>query len=227
MTDSAPIAYPTGGGAYPTKATPVIPAAPVPAANVITDAPATIEPVETEQPKFFALKPVTKVEPLVESELAVEEVAQPEELVFEVHTNELETQLEPDYEFDISSSLTREPQTNAIVLPSIPDVLTSGESLTNAGEIVLTGSIPLPVTGSSDVAEIADETDELDASGAGHASFAPVRAPSVINSKAQLGILPSRRRRSQGQLMAMLTLSIMIITVGALYIMAAALGVLK
>jgi hypothetical protein len=46
-----------------------------------------------------------------------------------------------------------------------------------------------------------------------------------MNSKAGVGTIPNKHRRTSGQLMAMLTLGLLIITVGSLYIMAAALGV--
>jgi len=133
--------------------------------------------------------------------------------------------------FEISPSLTREPQTNSIVLDEIPDALTISDIVTDAGQILATGSIELPtLTGEITVVSdspSADQADLLDSASVTISTVAPVRAPSVINSKAQLGVLPSKRRKNQGQLMAMLTLSVMIVTVGTLYVMAAMLGFIK
>jgi len=230
MAEITPVPYPSAGFAYPV-------ARPVPAfapAQRLESAVETEPKAEAEialpalpessgqtaaaPPKFFPLVPtktskfVSTSEPVVEAEV--------------VETSE---QLESP--FNISSSLTREPQTNSIVLDQIPDALTAGEIFTDAGQILNTGSIELPtLTGEVNIVSDspdADRADLLDSASVTISTVAPVRAPSVINSKAQLGVMPSKRRRNQGQLMAMLTLSMLIVTVGALYAMAAILGIVK
>ncbi len=158
-----------------------------------------------------------------------------DEIEVDVDNNVVPTAVEPaellESPFDISSSLTREPQTNSIVLDEIPDALTSSDILMDAGQILATGSIELPtLTGEIKIVSDspnADIADDLDSASVTISTVAPVRAPSVINSKAQLGVLPSKRRKNQGQLMAMLTLAIMIVTVGTLYAMASILGFIK
>ena len=246
MTENEPVPYPSAGFAYPV-------ARPVPAFAQATPVELVAEPVAVEAPmaqpepevfatespaapqKFFPLIPTQTskfVSPQQQAptiETAVEPVAEEpnaapsDEQVYEP------AQIESP--FDISSSLTREPQTNSIVLDQIPDALTDGDIFTDAGQILNTGSIELPtltgeVTIVSDSPE-ADQADLLDSASVTISSVAPVRAPSVINSKAQLGVLPSKRRKNQGQLMAMLTLAIMIVTVGTLYAMAAIMGFIK
>jgi hypothetical protein len=219
-----------------------------------------IDPQQVEKPKFFPLVPTETSkfvsQPSVEAYPAQAQEAQavpaqpetvasaqPEvaqDLVFAEAASESLVEVEEvtspedqlvESPFDISSSLNREPQTNSIVLDQIPDALTVSDIITDAGQILATGSIELPtltgeVTIVSDSPE-ADQADLLDSASVTISTVAPVRAPSVINSKAQLGVLPSKRRKSQGQLMAMLTLSIMIVTVGTLYAMAAILGFIK
>jgi hypothetical protein len=184
------------------------------------------------------VEPISEVAPEPELEVAPESISEPDaawapidKIADDMHieVDELPA-TEVENLFDISPSLTPEPQTNSIVLDSIPDVLTSSETFSDAGEILVTGSIELP-TLTGEVALVnespeADTADALDSASVTISTVAPVRAPSVVNSKAQLGVLPSKRRRSQGQLMAMLTLGLLIITVGTLYVMASILGII-
>lgn len=250
MSDNQPVAYPSLGAAYPVNqaAYPVAP--PVPAFK-----PAEVfEPIEQKTevsaPKFFPLVPTDTskfvsqdaapvAEPVSQtvSEPIVAPVVEPEtawapfdEFAAQIELEE-ESAVEAENLFEISPSLTHEPQTNSIVLDTIPDVLTSSETFSDAGEILITGSIELP-TLTVEVPLVnespeADSADALDSASVTISTVAPVRAPSVINSKAQLGVLPSKRRRSQGQLMAMLTLGLLIITVGTLYVMASILGIIE
>jgi len=235
MTENAPVPYPSAGFAYPV-------ARPVPAFPQAAPAHQVAEPIAVETPmaqpeaEVFATEAPPapqKFFPLVPTQSSKFVSEQPI-----VEAPNVEPIVEPSYEpaqlespFDISSSLTREPQTNSIVLDQIPDALTDGDIFTDAGQILNTGSIELPtltgeVTIVSDSPE-ADQADLLDSASVTISSVAPVRAPSVINSKAQLGVLPTKRRKNQGQLMAMLTLAIMIVTVGTLYAMAAITGFIK
>ncbi len=248
MSDNQPVAYPSLGAAYPVKngAYPVAP--PVPAFTPV-EVTEPVEPVEVivapveqaevlSSPKFFPLVP-TQTSKFVSNDAApvAEPLTEPEGAwaPFDQVAEEIELEeaaaVEAENLFDISPSLTHEPQTNSIVLDSIPDVLTSSEAFSDSGEILVTGSIELP-TLTGEVALVnespeADSADALDSSSVTISTVAPVRAPSVINSKAQLGVLPSKRRRSQGQLMAMLTLGLLIVTVGTLYVMASILGIIK
>lgn len=168
-----------------------------------------------------------KVEGQAVIEAAIQETVVEAEMVESFAAVELD-QVTPD-EFEISSSLTPEPQTSSIVLQEVPDALLAGEIVTETGEVLVTGSIELPaITGELAVVSEspdADRADETDSSSLNLTTVAPVRAPAVMNSKASVGTIPNKHRRTSGQLMAMLTLGILIITVGSLYIMAAALGV--
>ena len=261
MNESAPVPYPTASFAYPIAKqeagfAPPVPAfaaepaptqepvaveSPSPASSTVSEqSVAQSEPLSS-QTKFFPLVPVetSKFVGIGVIDEAVEpKTIQDEELTNETSAPQVEVQSplvndanEIESPFDISSSLTREPQTNSIVLDEIPDALTSADIFTDAGQILTTGSIELPtLTGEIKIVSDspnADISDDLDSASVTISTVAPVRAPSVINSKAQLGVLPSKRRKNQGQLMAMLTLAIMIVTVGTLYVLAAILGIIK
>ncbi len=261
MSESAPVPYPTASFAYPVAKPEAAFAPPVPAfapESAPTQEPVAIESPSTaastfiEQPiaqpeplpaqsKFFPLVPVEtskfvgsgvidaagEPKKIQDNEL-IDETVEPQ---VEARSPLVNDSIEIESPFDISSSLTREPQTNSIVLDEIPDALTSADIVTDAGQILATGSIELPtLTGEIKIVSDspnADIADDLDSASVNISTVAPVRAPSVINSKAQLGVLPSKRRKNQGQLMAMLTLAIMIVTVGTLYALAAILGIIK
>lgn len=214
-----PIPYPTLGAAYPTAPKPI------PKVELAAPIPAAVAQPQEEQ-KFFPLVPTSNSKYVAAT---TTDVWSPEE-VTEEETAPATPTLE-NYEFDISPSLTPEPQTNSIVIEQIPDALLTGEIVTDSGEILKTGSIELPsITGEISIiteSRAADKADSVDSANLGHSTVAPVRAPAVVNSQARIGALPSKHRRTSGQLMAMLTLAVLIVTVGSLYVMASVLGVIK
>jgi hypothetical protein len=145
---------------------------------------------------------------------------------------ELEETASSTLEFELSPSLIREPQTNTIVIQPV-DPLASGSIITDAGEIVLTGSIELPpITGGIEIVSLPDE-NKADASLADDfaenyvSSIAPVRASGVMNSRARESVLPIKNRRGESQAVLLGVTSILMVTVGALLIAAFWLGVLK
>jgi hypothetical protein len=257
MAEVTPVPYPSAGFAYPVaRPVPAFAPAQRLESAVETEPKAEAEialpalpessgQTAAEPPKFFPLVPtktskfVSTSEPVVQNVVAPKVEQETAQLVAPVDESKslsvepeiAETSEQLESPFNISSSLNREPQTNSIVLDQIPDALTAGEIFTDAGQILNTGSIELPtLTGEVNIVSDspdADRADLLDSASVTISTVAPVRAPSVINSKAQLGVLPSKKRRNQGQLMAMLTLSILIVTVGTLYAMAAILGIVK
>ncbi len=137
-------------------------------------------------------------------------------------------------EFELSPSLILEPQTNTIVIQPV-DPLAAGSIITDAGEIVLTGSIELPVlptTGSITIISIpevnsADDSLAEDFAENYVSSIAPVRASGVMNSRARESVLPIKNRRGESQSVLLGVTSILMVTVGALLIAAFWLGVLK
>lgn len=222
-----PVPYPKNTGAYPTAKPQPLAASSVTQPKAFAQTPpVTVEGEQTALKKVFELKPTA-------NSIYVSSASQKQVDVLEVETSvsDAEGQAVDDSaaDFEISASLTPEPQTNSIVLEAVPDALLSGEIITQTGEVLVTGSIELPpITGElaviSESAE-ADREDETDSASLNLTTVAPVRAPAVLNSKAAIGNIPSKHRRTSGQLMAMLTLAVLIVTVGSLYIMAAVLGV--
>lgn len=183
-------------------------------------------------------------EPAVIEEVAAQEAAVPASFEEIFHNTVDQEQLEQELtagdeesqpvEFEISPSLVREPQTNTItVVPSDP--LAAGSIFSDTGEIVLTGSIELPLqptTGSITIVQVpedtvADDSISDDFTGNYVSSIAPVRASGVMNSRARESLMPIKRRRGESQTVLLGFTSILMVTVGALVIAAYWLGVIK
>jgi hypothetical protein len=183
-------------------------------------------------------------EPAVIEEVAAQEAVVPSsfEEIFQntVDQEELEEELtageeeSQPVEFEISPSLVREPQTNSItVVPGDP--LTAGSIFTGTGEIVLTGSIEIPLqptTGSITIVQVPDDNaadDSLSEDFTGNyvSAIAPIRASGVMNSRARESVMPIKRRRGESQTVLLGFTSVLMVTVGALVIAAYWLGVIK
>lgn len=197
----------------------------------LSPAPVASEPVpvpepEPEQPVTFSFsEPTPPVEVPVEFGPIIEEAVDQEE------SDQGEEEIE--FEFEKSPNLFKEPQTNTIVIQPL-DPLATGSIITDAGEIVLTGSIELPVlptTGGIAIVQLPE--GEADTSLAGDfaenyvSSIAPVRASGVMNSRARESVLPIKNRRGESQSVLLGVASILMVTVGALLIAAFWLGALK
>ena len=230
------------------------PVAPVETPPEVETAAAVIsEPIApaTSKPVFFELKPVAKdvapPEPAAVEDVA-EEVQQHEpqaEPQAEAQLDEPQTfvsaeqleQAEPEVQeaispFEISPTLTLEPQTNSIVIAEIPDPIRMSDIVTDAGLILRTGSIEIvPVTtGQIEVipeSPESDVADSIDSAASFVPSVAPLRASGVMNSKAQVGALPTRRRRAMDITVTSVTLGIVILALTAVGVISFMLGVLR
>jgi hypothetical protein len=127
-----------------------------------------------------------------------------------------------DDELDFPTNLFKEPQTNSITVVQVPDALT-GEIVTESGEVLKTGAIDIPLmsnTGSipiiTDTVETIDEQAiSADMGNETTGGIPPIRAKSVMNSSARVGVLPIKNRRSEGQTVLLATTSILLVTMGA------------
>ena len=171
-----------------------------------------------------------EVQPVVEAAPAAESTIEvPAEPVVEAAPEA--AQEEPL--FELSPSLIREPQTNTIVVQPV-DPLTTGTIITDTGEVLMTGSIELPLqptTGSIEIVQlpVVDEADNALAEEFAEnyvGSIAPVRASGVMNSRARASVLPIKTRRGESQTVLLGVISVLMATVGALFIAAYWLGVI-
>lgn len=193
--------------------TPVVtPTAPV----VIAEA----EPAVVDLPETFQIKePIETVESVEESVVAAFE-DDPYAFSDLAHSVIDETE-------EFPNQLFKEPQTNQITIPEIPDALNT-EIVTESGDILKTGAIDIPLgtnTGSieiitSTVETIDEEAIAQDMGSETTGGIPPIRAKAVMNSSAKVGVLPIKNRRSEGQIIILATTSLLLITMGALVIAA-------
>ena len=208
-------------------------------------APEQIEtaPVSQEQgPKFFPLVPVAS-EPVSEADAlpesptqALPEPTDAEAPAVEVEALAVEVEQEQPVElspFQISGSLVLEPQTNSIVITQVPDALLAGSIMTETGEILTTGAIEIvapPATGEIEVipdSPDADSADAIDSATEYVSSVAPIRSSGVMNSKAKIGVLPGKLRKSMEHVVLATTLAVSIITISSLLALAYMFGILR
>lgn len=221
---SAPNPYlPTAGAANvappiaaPAPVPPKIPIAPVmPAATVAAAAPVTpVIPISPVTPA--ASTPVkTAYEPVL---------AEAEEPI----TSQLSL-------FTPNSNLTAEPQTASIIIDTVDPLQNLSIAISETGELLKTGSIDLPNYTSTNTGEIAtildaaevDEAIAQDSINGYVSTIAPMRASGVVNTSGKIGIMPSRAAKGQGQVFALVSVSILMVTIGGLVIAAFMLGFLK
>ena len=209
--------------ASPTEQTPkFFPLVPVESASVAdTDAP-TEDQTQAEPEQLAEELP----EAVVELEVEVEPVAEPEPVV----EPEPAAELSP---FQISGSLVLEPQTNSIVITQVPDALLAGSIVTETGEILTTGAIDIitpPATGEIEIipdSPDADSADAIDSATEYVSSVAPIRSSGVMNSKAKIGVLPGKLRKSMEHVVLATTLAVAIITISSLLALAYMFGILR
>ena len=167
--------------------------------------------------------------PVVVPAAPVAEIA-PEPIVASIEDLEIESYFEDDEdeddedeeELEFPTAFFKEPQTNSITMPEVPDALTA-DIITESGEILKTGAIDLPMlnnTGSIPIITITpDEVDEeaiiADMGDETTGGIPPIRSGSVMNSSARVGVLPIKNRRSEGQTIILATTSIMLVVLGA------------
>ena len=201
----------------PVAPTPVAVAEPEPALPItpISPAPVLFEPVIAPEPVY--LEPVVLPEPVVIPEPVV-----PIEVSVETLPEVIAEDESDEEELAFPTALFKEPQTNSITIPEIPDALTSA-IVTDSGEVLKTGAIDITLlnnTGSipiiTDTVETVDEEAiSADMGNETTGGIPPIRAGSVMNSNARVGVLPIKNRRSEGQTVLLATTSILLVTMGA------------
>lgn len=143
--------------------------------------------------------------------------------------------LEPETgsNFGSTANLGIEPVTASIILESVPDMLGDSIVLSGSGKAVTTGSIQIPAvdptTGSITVileSEKADEAVAEDSLNSFVSSVAPIRAAGIAKTRAKVVELTLINRKGQGQVYAVMSTVVLMITVGALTVAAFMLGIL-
>jgi hypothetical protein len=134
--------------------------------------------------------------------------------------------------FGSSSNLGTEPVTASIILESVPDLLGGEILLSGSGAKVTTGSIQIPsidpTTGSISIileSQQADEALTEDSMNSFVSSVAPVRAAGIAKTRAKVVEMNLVTRKGQGQVYAVMSTAVLMVTVGAVTLAAFMLGV--
>ena len=139
-----------------------------------------------------------------------------------------------DSNFGSSSNLGTEPVSASIILESVPDLLGGEILLSGPGVKVTTGSIQVPsidpTTGSISIileSQQADEAITEDSMNSFVSSVAPVRAAGIAKTRAKVVEMNLVTRKGQGQVYAVMSTAVLMVTVGALTLAAFMLGVFE
>lgn len=213
---------------------PTIPVAPIVSAAPVTPA-APVIPVAPVIPAA-TVAPATPVMPVIPISPVTPAASTPVKTAYEPVLAEAEEPITSQLSlFTPNSNLTAEPQTASIIIDTVDPLQNLSIAISETGELLKTGSIELPNYTSTNTGEIATildaaEVDEAIAqdSISGYVStIAPMRASGVVNTSGKIGIMPSRAAKGQGQVFALVSVSILMVTIGGLVIAAFMLGFLK
>jgi hypothetical protein len=211
------------------------------AAYPVSHKPLAAEAAQESTVKFFPLVPVA-TETTSTADALPDAPAQTEVSPTPVEVPEVEVEQESVIEqqpavelspFQISGSLVLEPQTNSIVITEVPDALLAGSIVTETGEFLTTGAIEIiapPATGEIEIipdSPDADSADAIDSATEYVSSVAPIRSSGVMNSKAKIGVLPGKLRKSMEHVVLATTLAVSIITISSLLALAYMFGILR
>ena len=137
-------------------------------------------------------------------------------------------------DFGSTSNLGAEPVTASIIMDKLPELDNNRVVITGTGAVMTTGSITIsqanPTTGSSSVisaSEVADEALVEDSLNSFVSSVAPLRAAGIANTRARTVELTLVTRKGQGQVYAVMSSAVLMITIGALIVAAFMLGIFE
>jgi hypothetical protein len=137
-------------------------------------------------------------------------------------------------DFGSTSNLGAEPVTASIIMDKVPDLENNQVVITGTGAVMTTGSItisqPSPTTGSNAVisaSEVADEALVEDSLNSFVSSVAPIRAAGIAKTRAKTVELTLVTRKGQGQVYAVMSTAVLMITIGALIVAAFMLGIFE
>jgi hypothetical protein len=137
-------------------------------------------------------------------------------------------------DFGSTSNLGAELVTASIILDKVPDLDNNRVVITGTGAVMTTGSITIsqanPTTGSIAVISASQEADEAlveDSLNSFVSSVAPIRAAGIAKTRAKTVELTLVTRKGQGQVYAVMSTAVLMITIGALIVAAFMLGIFE
>lgn len=137
-------------------------------------------------------------------------------------------------DFGSTSNLGAEPITASIIIDNVPDLENTSIVISGTGAVMTTGSIEVPqidpTTGSIAVIAESLQADEAvveDSLNSFVSSVAPIRAAGIAKTRAKTVELTLVTRKGQGQVYAVMSTAVLMITIGALIVAAFMLGIFE
>lgn len=137
-------------------------------------------------------------------------------------------------DFGSTSNLGAEPVTASIIMDKLPELENNRVVITGTGAVMTTGSItisqPNPTTGTNALISASEEADEAlveDSLNSFVSSVAPIRAAGIAKTRARTIELTLVTRKGQGQVYAVMSTAVLMITIGALIVAAFMLGIFE
>jgi hypothetical protein len=137
-------------------------------------------------------------------------------------------------DFGSTSNLGAEPVTASIIIDKVPELDNNRIVISGTGAVMTTGSItiaqPNPTTGSNAVVSANQEADDAlveDSLNSFVSSVAPIRAAGIAKTRARSVELTLVTRKGQGQVYAVMSTAVLMITIGALIVAAFMLGIFE
>lgn len=137
-------------------------------------------------------------------------------------------------DFGSTTNLGAEPITASIIIDNVPDLESSPIVIAGTGVVMTTGSIEVPpidpTTGSIAVIAASEEADEAiveDSLNSFVSSVAPIRAAGIAKTRSRTVELTLVTRKGQGQVYAVMSTAVLMITIGALIVAAFMLGIFE
>lgn len=135
-------------------------------------------------------------------------------------------------DFGSTSNLGAEPVTASIIIDQVPDLENNQIVIQGTGQVMTTGSIEVPkaiqTTGSITVIADSEQADEAiveDSLNSFVSSVAPIRAAGIAKTRAKTIELTLVTRKGQGQVYAVMSTAVLMITIGSLIVAAFMLGI--
>lgn len=193
---------------------------------------------QQEKPKFFPLVPVTQpisavqvpeaedanLAPVIQTASEASAVEDLEQATPEENEPSVTEQTDSGL-FEFSNKLIPDSASASIFIDELPESKNQSHVL-ETGEILTTGAIDISMltanTGelSAIDAEITDAAVAVDTMAGNVSTIAPLRVANLNNFGSELGVLPTKLRRGEGQLYFALTISLALVAVGSLILAA-------
>ncbi|MFM7014249.1 MAG: hypothetical protein ACKOXT_04605 [Actinomycetota bacterium] len=185
----------------------------------------------SDQPTFLSRRERREAEKLLQGEQASNQSQATPKQLDEIPTPDIFLEPVKSTDFASTTNFGAEPVTASIIINTLPELENQEIVISAPGGKVITGSIELPsvdpTTGSITIITHGAEVDEAineDSLNSFVSSVAPIRAAGIAKTRSRTVELNLVTRRGQGQVYAVMSTAVLMMTIGALVIASYMLG---